>query len=440
MNWKRKIIGMLCCGAVLLGLSLPVSAAVVSGELLPLDTEPLLPRVNEQNKREGYLFTIDGQTYRVGISKSRYTLPKKYDPENPIRGASLKAGDYYMYRSTAYDGFWPRDWTRPAIDGFQAPITFYDLDMNFVSEHKFDTHIRAIGYKDGVYYCDLVDGRLMRSTDRENWEETDEELPREVGGLYFTDTKVALDGGAFQPVTYEEDVPREFWSTLGNWIFKRYREDPKDVPDGAYPALEYYLSNDNVYFATLEMPENCEELDWYQELNGMDMSSNQNYDLQCIYEYEDKIVMDMRKDVAIPNLGYLVRLTVPKQEVYAELEAQKSAPYVCVNNTILGFETPPVTEADRTLVPMRFLFEQLGADVTWDEATETATAVKADTTINFAINNTTATVNGAEAVMDVPARLVGDKTMVPLRFLSEEMGYNVEWDEETRMATVITSD
>ena len=105
MNWKRKIIGMLCCGAVLLGLSLPVSAAVVSGELLPLDAEPLLPRVNEQNKTWGYLFTIDGQTYRVGSSKSRYTLPDRYDPENPKRGASLKAGDYYMYRDSAYDGF-----------------------------------------------------------------------------------------------------------------------------------------------------------------------------------------------------------------------------------------------------------------------------------------------------------------------------------------------
>lgn len=44
------------------------------------------------------------------------------------------------------------------------------------------------------------------------------------------------------------------------------------------------------------------------------------------------------------------------------------------------------------------------------------------------------------ATMDVPARLVGDKTMMPLRFLSEELGYTVEWDEETRMATIRTED
>ena len=136
--------------------------------------------------------------------------------------------------------------------------------------------------------------------------------------------------------------------------------------------------------------------------------------------------------------NYNLLLSTPKQPLYEALDALEEAPVVKVNDTILGFETPPVTESDRTLVPMRFLFEQLGAEVTWDEATETATAVKANTTINFSIDNTTATVNGAETVMDVPARLVGDKTMVPLRFLSEEMGYTVEWDEETRMATITT--
>lgn len=52
------------------------------------------------------------------------------------------------------------------------------------------------------------------------------------------------------------------------------------------------------------------------------------------------------------------------------------------------------------------------------------------------IDNTTATVNGAEATMDVPARLVNDKTMVPLRFLSENLGYTVTWDEETNTASI----
>ena len=153
-----------------------------------------------------------------------------------------------------------------------------------------------------------------------------------------------------------------------------------------------------------------------------------------VYEYGDDLVIDWRLRDR-PGTSY--RLRTPKQPVYDELERLKSAPYVCVNDTILGFTQPPITESDRTLVPMRFLFEQLGAEVDWDNDTQTAIAQKANTTINFSIDNTTATVNGEQVTMDVPARLVGDKTMVPLRFLSEELGYTVEWDEGPRMATVI---
>ena len=126
--------------------------------------------------------------------------------------------------------------------------------------------------------------------------------------------------------------------------------------------------------------------------------------------------------------------------------------YVKLNDKILGFDQPPVTENDRTLVPMRFLFEQMGAAVTWDDATQTATATVPVTTeeeiqtfglaeeksVTFSVDNTTATVNGSAATMDVPARLINDKTMVPLRFLSENLGFNVQWDEAARTAIVTT--
>lgn len=110
--------------------------------------------------------------------------------------------------------------------------------------------------------------------------------------------------------------------------------------------------------------------------------------------------------------------------------------YVQLNDKILGFDEPPVIEDDRTLVPMRFLFEQMGADVEWNQETQTATATMNNTAVAFSINDTNAEVNGTAATMDVPARLINDKTMVPLRFLSEEMGYTVTWDEATRTAVI----
>ena len=131
-------------------------------------------------------------------------------------------------------------------------------------------------------------------------------------------------------------------------------------------------------------------------------------------------------------------------------EAPEGGIYVQVNDEVLGFSTPPVTENDRTLVPMRFLFEKLGAEVNWDETTNTAIAtMPADVTeqiqtfgmakgksVSFSIDNITATVNGETAAMDVPARLVNDKTLVPLRFLSENLGYTVTWDEANNTAII----
>ena len=58
--------------------------------------------------------------------------------------------------------------------------------------------------------------------------------------------------------------------------------------------------------------------------------------------------------------------------------------------------------------------------------------------VTFSIDDTNATVNGEAAAMDVPARLINDQTFVPLRFLSENLGYNVQWDESTNTAIITT--
>jgi hypothetical protein len=151
-----------------------------------------------------------------------------------------------------------------------------------------------------------------------------------------------------------------------------------------------------------------------------------------MYENNGNLVMDF----------YTIakRLTTPLQPIYDELERMRNPTYVMLDNTILGFQEVPVIESDRTLVPMRFLFEQMGEKVDWDENTKTATVQGQSQNISFSINSTEAKVNGAPAYMDVPARLINDKTMVPLRFLSEELGYTVEWDEEHHIAKIITEE
>ena len=107
-----------------------------------------------------------------------------------------------------------------------------------------------------------------------------------------------------------------------------------------------------------------------------------------------------------------------------------------LNDSILSFDQPPVIEEGRTLVPMRFLFEQMGANVEWNEETKSARATLNNKAVTFAIDDNEAEVDSQPVTMDVPARLINGKTMVPLRFFSEKLGYTVTWDEETRTAVV----
>lgn len=105
-------------------------------------------------------------------------------------------------------------------------------------------------------------------------------------------------------------------------------------------------------------------------------------------------------------------------------------------------EVPPVIIGERTLIPARAFFETIGALVSWDEDARKVSIVEGKTTIELTIDSTRTLVNGKEALLDVPAMIIdhdGDgygSTMLPLRFVSEGLGYKVSWAEDTRTATV----
>lgn len=111
---------------------------------------------------------------------------------------------------------------------------------------------------------------------------------------------------------------------------------------------------------------------------------------------------------------------------------------VNVNGNKLDFDVPPQIINDRTMVPLRKIFEALGAEVTWDDKTNTSTGKKGTTTVILTVDSTSATVNGELKTLDVPATLVDGRTLVPARFISESLGCQVDWDAESR-TVVITS-
>ena len=100
------------------------------------------------------------------------------------------------------------------------------------------------------------------------------------------------------------------------------------------------------------------------------------------------------------------------------------------------FDVPPTIINGRTLVPLRAIFEALGATVEWDDATQTVTSEKGDTKISLTINSNIMTVNGEEKTLDVPATLIDSRTLVPLRFVSEALGCKVDWDGENNLVKI----
>ena len=88
---------------------------------------------------------------------------------------------------------------------------------------------------------------------------------------------------------------------------------------------------------------------------------------------------------------------------------------VLLDGTELTFDVPPQLINDRTMVPMRRIFEALGALVQWDEDTQTITAVKDEINVTMQIDQPVIVVSGEEITLDVAPQLVGDRTLVPIR-------------------------
>lgn len=99
-------------------------------------------------------------------------------------------------------------------------------------------------------------------------------------------------------------------------------------------------------------------------------------------------------------------------------------------------EVPPVIINGITLVPVRIITENLGAEVDWDEATRKVTVKRGDLTIEMTIDQPDVTVNGETVRLETAPTLMGDRTMLPVRFISEQMGIKVIWDGLTRSVSL----
>lgn len=88
-------------------------------------------------------------------------------------------------------------------------------------------------------------------------------------------------------------------------------------------------------------------------------------------------------------------------------------------------------EAGRVLVPVRFVSESLGAEVQWDDMNKAVTIIKDKAKIRIKLGERNFTVNGVKESMDTAAFLKDGRTYVPIRFISENLGVDTSWDQKS---------
>lgn len=139
------------------------------------------------------------------------------------------------------------------------------------------------------------------------------------------------------------------------------------------------------------------------------------------------------KTIKIAAVSAAAMMLAASVQVHCEEDVK-----VMLDGVKLNFDVPPQIIDDRTFVPLRVIFEAMGAEVDWDGDARKVTASNGETTVEMVIDNTVMTVNGKEIILDVPPQIVEDRTLVPARAVAESFGAEVTWMGDTR-TVIITS-
>ena len=111
---------------------------------------------------------------------------------------------------------------------------------------------------------------------------------------------------------------------------------------------------------------------------------------------------------------------------------------VRLNGKLLHFDQRPVIENGTTLVPFRTILEALGASVEWNEETKTIICRKNTKSVIMQIGSKKMTVDKTVHNLDVPPKIINNRTLIPLRAVSQAFDAKIEWDSDKRIVDIDT--
>ncbi|MBQ8540215.1 MAG: RICIN domain-containing protein [Clostridia bacterium] len=128
---------------------------------------------------------------------------------------------------------------------------------------------------------------------------------------------------------------------------------------------------------------------------------------------------------------------VESKDVTPPADTNEGELYVTVNGVRTAGDVSPVIENGRMLVPLRQVFEKMGATVEWDDTLKTATCTLGETQVRVTLNSQAATIGDQVFTLDAAPALINNRILVPVRFIAEGLGATVTWRNETKTAEIL---
>jgi len=145
---------------------------------------------------------------------------------------------------------------------------------------------------------------------------------------------------------------------------------------------------------------------------------------------------DITGDVLFATGMFKIANGVPQLQNNPAPSADPNEVKVVIDGKPVVFDVKPVINDGRTLVPLRAIFEALGATVDWEPHTRTVISQKGSTEISLQVGSTQLYVNGVAKTLDVPAKIIDGRTLVPVRAISEAFGCGVDWVAATKTVVI----
>ncbi len=406
---------------------------------------------------DNYIFIANDGLFRIDNDKGEARRMLDVTPRN------MYIVDDYMYmvaerETVGEDGEpkWIDTLCRFNMDGTGALVLSEDFD---VDEFKMNGNDYYYTFYDDIGKTGYISRSGSDSKIPVRGEVMDIDWERNKAFSYITETRdgsprreviiTDLGSGEETTVTEDFDYPEYIYNNCVNGylysktyygnIARLYRRSA-DAPERELileDFLDYWVSDDgkDIYYKT--QTENSVSLWKYdtETKEKRELLSGADY----LYMSDDHVhAFRNNKNEKYSLDGELlgsVEIHMAEEDV---LRLTIDSDIMQVNDIKRDIDTPPTIKNDRTMLPIRAVVESIGGSVEWDADTRTVKAADGDNTVEITIDSDTAVVNGEKVLLDSPAYIENDRTMLPLRFVAENLGCAVTWDEASQTVTIVS--